>query len=212
MAIPEVIPLFPLPNVVLFPRVSLPLHVFEPRYKKMVADALAGPQVIGMTLLRPGWEADYQGRPAIYGSGCAGRIEKWDELEHGRYNILLKGLSRFRILEEHGGEPYRVASVQPLEDEPADPVTLEETRRELLAAIGRAADGPTVLVLQPELPHDVFINALCQSLELNPVERQSLLDCDGVAARSRRLLEILEFRRLEQTYGGPRGSKGSRVH
>jgi uncharacterized protein len=209
MAIPQVIPLFPLPNVVLFPRVRLPLHVFEPRYKKMVADAMAGPQVIGMTLLRPGWEADYQGRPAVYASGCAGHIEKCEELEHGRYNILLKGLSRFRIVEEHGGQPYRLASVAALEDEPGDPVVLEDVRRELLAAIGRAADGPTVLVLQPDLPHEVFVNALCQSLELNPVERQSLLDCDGVPARSRRLLQILEFRRLEQTYGGP---QGPRVH
>jgi Lon protease-like protein len=182
MTVPQVIPLFPLPNVVLFPRVSLPLHVFEPRYKKMVADALAGPQLIGMTLLRPGWEADYQGRPAIYASGCVGRIEKCDELEHGRYNILLKGLSRFRIVEEHGGEPYRLATVQLLDEEPGDPVILEEARRELLAAIGRAADGPTVLVLQPDLPHDVFVNALCQSLELHPVE---------------------------QTYGG---SQGPRVH
>jgi Lon protease-like protein len=209
MAIPEVIPLFPLPGVVLFPRVSLPLHVFEPRYKKMVADALAGPRVIGMTLLRPGWESDYQGRPPLYDSGCAGHIEKWEELEHGRYNILLKGLTRFRIQDEQDGEPYRLARVQPLEDEPGDPVLMEEVRRELLAAIGRAADGPTVLVLQPELPPDVFVNALCQSLDLDPVERQSLLDCDGVSQRSRRLLEILEFRRLEQTYGG---ALSPRVH
>lgn len=207
MAIPEVVPLFPLPNVVLFPRVSLPLHVFEPRYKKMVADALAGHQTIGMSLLRPGWQHDYQGRPPIYLSGCAGRIEKWDELEHGRYNILLKGVSRFRIVEEHGGEPYRLATVQPLPDEPGDPLELEELRRQVLAAIGRATDGPPVLVLQPELPHDAFINAVCQSLELDPVERQSLLDCDGVAARGRRLLEILEFRRLEHTYGGTLGPK-----
>jgi Lon protease-like protein len=206
--LPEVIPLFPLPSVVLFPRVSLPLHVFEPRYKKMVNDALTGAQVIGMTLLRPGWESDYHGRPAIYDSGCAGHIEKWEELEHGRYNILLKGITRFRIVSEHGGEPYRLASVAPLADAPGDPIVLEEARRDLLAAIGRAADGPTVLVLQPELPHDVFVNALCQSLDLTPLERQSLLDCDGPSERSKRLLEILEFRRLEQTFG----PQGPRVH
>jgi uncharacterized protein len=207
VSIPQVVPLFPLPNVVLFPKVTLPLHVFEPRYKKMVADALAGHQTIGMTLLRPGWESDYQGRPPLYGSGCAGRIEKWEELDGGRYNILLRGLTRFRILEEHGGEPYRLARVEALDDEPGDPASLEEARRQLMAAIGRAADGPTVLVLQPDLSHDVFVNALCQSMELGAVERQSLLDCDGIPARSRRLLEILEFRRLEQTYGGPHGSK-----
>jgi len=62
----DLLPLFPLPNVVLFPGVFLPLHIFEPRYKEMVADALAGDRIIGMALLRPGWEADYEGRPPIY--------------------------------------------------------------------------------------------------------------------------------------------------
>ena len=77
----------------------------------------------------------------------------------------------------------------------------------MLAAIGRAADGPVTLVLQTELPHDLFVNALCQSLNLAPIEKQSLLDCDSVADRCARLLEILEFLTLEQTYG-----RGKTVH
>jgi hypothetical protein len=77
----------------------------------------------------------------------------------------------------------------------------------VLAAIGRAADGPLTLVLQTELPDDLFVNALCQSLNLAPVEKQSLLDCDSVAGRCARLLEILEFMTLEQTYG-----RGKIVH
>ena len=64
--LPPTIPIFPLPNAVLFPNVFLPLHIFEPRYREMVADALQGDRIIGMVLLRPGWEADYDGRPAIY--------------------------------------------------------------------------------------------------------------------------------------------------
>jgi Lon protease-like protein len=208
VAIPPRIPLFPLPNVVLFPQMPLPLHVFEPRYRKMVEDALSSHQVIGMTLLQPGWEPEYRGRPPVYRVGCAGRIEQCEPLDQGRYNILLRGLSRFRIVEEQDGEPYRVAAVEPLPDGVGDAASLESLRKQVLAAISRASDGPPNLVLQTELPHELFVNALSQSLTLSPVERQSLLDCDTVVARYARLLEILDFLFLEQTYG--RGSK--KVH
>lgn len=205
--LPPILPLFPLPNVVLFPQMPLPLHVFEPRYRKMVRDALDSHHTIGMALLQPGWEPDYQGRPPVYPVGCAGRIEQSEPLDEGRFNIVLRGCSRFRILEEHEGEPYRLASVVPLGDAMGDGATLEVMRRQVLAAIGRAADGPASLVLQSELPHDVFVNALCQTLSLAPVERQSLLDCDTILGRYARLLEILDFLLLEQTYG-----RGKSVH
>jgi len=207
-SIPAVIPLFPLPNVVLFPQMPMPLHVFEPRYRKMVADVLGTHKTIGMTLLQPGWEPEYQGRPAVYPIGCAGTIEQNEPLENGRYNILLRGTSRFRIVSEHDGEPYRLARVETLDDVTGDEASLEDLRRKLLAAIGRGSDGPASLVLQAELPHDVFVNALCQTLNLAPVERQSLLHCDTVAGRYTRLLEILEFLYLEQTLG----SRGKTVH
>lgn len=207
--VPRVIPLFPLPDAVLFPRMALPLHVFESRYRKMVADVRGSHRVIGMSLLCPGWEADYQGRPPVYPTGCAGIIERCDPLPDGRFNITLRGLSRFRIREEHAGEPYRVATIDALTDEMGDAAAVEAARRRVMAAIGKAADGPVVLVMQPELPHDVFVNALCQSLNLTAIERQSLLDCDAILDRYQRLLEILDFRLLEQTYG--RGG-GDRVH
>ena len=203
--IPPVIPLFPLPDVVLFPQVALPLHVFEPRYRKMVADAMAGDRVIGMTLLRPGWEPDYHGRPALYERGCAGRIEHHESLPDGRSNIVLRGLTRFRIVEEHAGEPYRLATVTPLPDAPGAAADVEAARRDLMAAIGRAADGPQVLVIKPDVAHDVFVNALSQSLGLSGVERQSLLECDGVLERYRRLISILEFRLLEARGAGQGG-------
>ena len=199
-------PLFPLPNVVLFPQMPMPLHIFEGRYCKMVTDVLSAQRVIGMVLLQPGWEASYKGRPAVYAVGCAGRVEQCEPLDDGRFNIVLRGLSRFRIVQEHGGEPYRMASVEPLADAVSDPDRLEEARRRLLQAIGRASDGPALLVTQPELPHELFVNALSQSLNLTPVEKQSLLDCDGIDARYERLLEILDFRQLEDTYGR-RGDK-----
>lgn len=205
--LPDLIPLFPLPNVVLFPKMPMPLHIFEPRYRKMVADALAGHQTIGMTLLQPGWEADYQGRPPVYSVGCAGTIERSEPLADGRYNILLRGATRFRVVAEQKGEPYRLAAVEALADAPGDPVEIEARRRAVLAALGRSADGPVSLVLQTELPADLFVNALAQSLDLSPVEKQSLLDCDTIAARYGRLLEILNFLLLERARGG-----GGTVH
>ncbi len=200
-SVPGFLPLFPLPNAVLFPQMPLPLHVFEPRYRKMVADVLDDHKMIGMTLLRPGWEADYHGRPPIYPSGCAGLLEQCEALEDGCFNIVLKGVTRFRILAEHGGEPYRVATIEALRDEVGDPAALESARRRVTEAIAKAADGPAILALQPELPHDIFVNALCQSLALTPLERQSLLDCNSILDRYAGLLEILNFKLLEDTYG-----------
>jgi len=199
--LPQLLPLFPLPDAVLFPKLALPLHIFEPRYRKMVKDALAGPGVIGMTLLRPGWQADYEGRPPVFPIGCAGRIEDCEPLPDGRFNLVLRGLTRFRILEEHAGEPYRLARVEPLFDAPGDPRATTAARKRVLAAIGRASDGPAVLVTQPDLPDEVFVNSVAQSLELEPLERQSLLDCDDLLVRCQRLAEILEFRALESLYG-----------
>jgi uncharacterized protein len=203
--LPLVIPLFPLPNVVLFPHMPMPLHIFERRYRKMLADAMDSHRVIGMVLLRPGWEADYEGRPPVYPSGCAGQVEQCERVGEGRFNILLRGRCRFRIVEEHEGQPYRLARVESQPESLGDGGGLDETRRRVIAAIGKGADGPSMLALQPELPHELFVNALCQSLPLTPVERQSLLDCDTLESRCARLLSILEFKLLEQTYGRKRG-------
>src|SRR5437763_12628020 len=84
--------LFPLPNLVLFPYVIQPLHIFEPRYRQMTADSLAGDRLLTMALLRPGWEESYEGRPAVHPVGCLGKIVADQHLENGRYNLLLRGL------------------------------------------------------------------------------------------------------------------------
>jgi uncharacterized protein len=196
--IPRLIPIFPLPNVVHFPLAPLPLHIFEPRYRKMVKDAMEGARTIGMTLLKPGWEDDYEGRPPVYEHGCAGVIDRCEPTPQGRYNILLRGVVRFRILEEHAGEPYRLATVEPIPDLPGEPAELGDLRRRVLAAIGSAKDGPSLLV-QGDVPDDLFVNVLSQSLPLRPLERQSLLDCGGIGERYLRLLEILQFHELEQS-------------
>ena len=109
--IPERVPVFALPNVVFFPKTYLPLHVFEPLYRQMVADAAAGGQCVAMALLKEGWETDYYGHPAIYPIGCVGRLLSVEPLPDGRSNILLQGLERYEIQEEFFEKPYREARV-----------------------------------------------------------------------------------------------------
>src|SRR4051794_9356402 len=111
MDLPSFIPIFPLPNVVLFPEVPLPLHIFEPRYRQMVRDALAGSGIIGMTLLRGEWEDEYHGAPEVYRVGCAGRIVEATPLPDGKFNIVLAGLREFEIVSEQRERAYRQASV-----------------------------------------------------------------------------------------------------
>ncbi len=111
------IPIFPLPDVVLFPHTLLPLHIFEPRYRHMVRDCLAGDKRMAMALLRPGWESDYYGRPPIYPIAGAGEIIRHEELPDGRFNILLRGTMRIGITAElPTDKPYRVARARPLPD------------------------------------------------------------------------------------------------
>src|SRR5262249_30206454 len=92
--------LFPLPNLVLFPAVVQPLHIFEPRYRTLMADALAGDRLMALALLRPGWEEDYHQSPPVHSVVCLGKIFKEQLLPDGRYNLLLYGLARARILDE----------------------------------------------------------------------------------------------------------------
>lgn len=196
----SLVPLFPLPNVVLFPEVPLPLHVFEPRYRALVTDALASHGTIGMALLKPGYQSEYHGRPPIFPLGCSGLIVETEKLADGRYNILLQGRERFRIVEERPGAPYRLALVEPLHDAVGDGDSLDALRLELLSALGRLADD-SQLVIQGEVPTPVLVNHLCQRLELPVVEKLDLLACDTAQARGRRLLELLDFHRLERIAG-----------
>ena len=116
-----VVPLFPLPNVVLFPRVVLPLHIFEERYKAMTRHALEGDRRIAMALLRPGWEKTYHDRPAIQPVVCVGSILSHEKLADGKYNFLLQGVSRAKIVAEVGQGPYRLARLRKLvESDPGE--------------------------------------------------------------------------------------------
>src|ERR1051325_1476612 len=135
--LPPSIPLFPLPNVVLFPNVFLPLHIFEPRYRQMVADALAGDRLIGITLLLPGYGADYEGRPSIYGIGCAGVITHSQPLADGRYDIVLRGIEKFRVRSEDQSKPYRIGNIAAIDESiPPDETQPLRHQRHRTRAVG----------------------------------------------------------------------------
>ena len=191
--LPSLIPIFPLPNAVLFPSVFLPLHIFEPRYRRMVEDALAGDRIIGMVLLRRGSQADDDGRPPVYPLGCAGVVTHHERLEDGRFNIVLRGLHKFRILGEEGGRPYRLARVEALVEAPCeDPDALTQARNRLEALI--ATEPRQEGSFPSSMRDEELVHALAQYTELEPIEKQALLECDGLLPRCRSLIELLEMR------------------
>jgi Lon protease-like protein len=208
--LPSTIPIFPLPNVVLFPNVFLPLHIFEDRYRQMVTDALSGERMIGMVLLQPGYEDD-DGAPAVYEVGCAGLITHVERLTDGRFNIVLRGLERFRIVgEEEPAAPvlYRRAYITPLaEATAADRPELVKSERQKLEALLAPLFSGTLAArgLPQQMPDDELINALAQYLELEPIEKQALLERDGALSRCRSLVELLEMKALmDKGAGGAR--------
>ena len=197
--LPPNIPIFPLPNVVLFPSVFLPLHIFEPRYRHMVEDALNGDRIIGMVLLRQGWEGDYEGRPPVYPVGCAGVITHAERLPDGRFNIVLRGMEKFRIAGEDEERPYRVASVVAVPEPPPESVRQEMRgeRRRLEALLVPQPEGQQPDATVPSAMADEdLVNALAQYLEFDAVEKQALLERDGLLDRCRSLIELLEIKVL----------------
>ena len=192
--LPSTLPLFPLPSVVLFPNVFLPLHIFEPRYRQMVSDALAGDRIIGMVLLQTA-ESEGEGRPAIYEVGCAGLITHVERLPDGRFNIILRGFEKFRIIGEEAPSSdvlYRRALVAPIGDEVSS-----SDRAQLRSERG---DTPRL----PEAMDDEdLVNTLAQYLQFDPLERQALLERTGPLARCRSMIELLEMKALDRGPTGP---------
>lgn len=196
--LPDTIPLFPLPGVALFPELPLPLHIFEPRYRTMLKDALAGNRLIGIVQVRPGREGI---PPPIFSIGCAGRIEAVSEMKGGRSNIVLRGVCRFSIDEETAeeGRPYRVARVSPLIERVLDEEALTHSLAHVLHEIGQIDEGMSLLARTDEAPKALVINMLAQLLPLGELERQSLIEAPTVDERAKLLAEILDFARLSRS-------------
>ncbi len=189
-----IVPVFPLPGVVLFPGMFLPLHVFEPRYRAMTADALKGERLIAMALLQPGWEANYQGSPAIHPVVGVGKIIEDARLEDGRYNLVLLGLSRARVIEEVGTGPYRLARVQLLEEREPASKDFERKRRVLLSLyVTLMKDLMNAVPTPPDdVPVGMLSDLVTSLLSLSPETKQGLLEELDAGARCDRLLQLLE--------------------
>jgi Lon protease-like protein len=199
--LPSEIPIFPLPNVVLFPSALLPLHIFESRYRAMVADALESERLIGMVMLRPGWESQYEEAPDVYPVGCAGFITHADPLPDGRFNIMLRGLEKFRIVGERpareGVERYRIARIESIEEVTVGVTAATRAARQrlekLLARKLQRSDGDFI---PKDVPDADLVNAIAQHLE--PLEKQALLECNSLLERCEVLVELLEMQMMPQ--------------
>jgi Lon protease-like protein len=207
--------LFPLPNLVMFPHVIQPLHVFEPRYREMTGDALAGDRLIAMVLLRPGWEADYEGSPAVHAVGCLGKIVADQRLDGGRYRLMLRGLRRVRLLSEvPTGRLYRTARVEVLHDAGAlAPAEAAALRRRLGEQLPRwvPAEAAVLEQFRKLLDSDLSAGALCDvlgfALPLDVALKQELLEELDVAERARRLVAMLREQAPAAEPAGPHDRK-----
>jgi Lon protease-like protein len=187
--LPAVIPIFPLEMTMLFPGVSRPLYIFEPRYRAMVADALKGDRIIGMTTLKPGYEANYAGRPPIYDIGCAGVIAEVEELADGRFNIVLRGLVKFRVTGEDESRSYRLARVDAMPEvsDAAEKAALRKQRQRLETLVTKGSDSK----VSPETTDEELVNMLAQYMPMTHAQRQSLLELKSVLLRAQALIDLI---------------------
>jgi uncharacterized protein len=194
-----VVSLFPLPNVVLFPRAVLPLHIFEERYKAMTAAALAGDRRIAIALLKPGWEKNYYQRPAIEPIVCVGNILESEKLPDGKYNLLLQGAVRARVLRElDASKPYRRAELQELPEKQPMEIDLANERQRLAAIFGDGALANTPvgrqirLILSSPMPTAHVADLVAFNFLDDVAMKQSLLAEPDPAERIRRILNAVE--------------------
>ena len=190
------VPLFPLGGAILFPRSHLPLHIFEERYRAMVEDALAGPGRIAM--IQP---ADENDPPSLYPVGCVGELVGVEELDDGRFNIMLLGSRRFRLLAEaDGGTPYRQADVEldigdDLEPPPLGLAQRSEVEREARRfgdSLGLTVDWDAVGRLDDEM----LVNAIAQVAPFDRGAKQALLEAPTLAERADLVVQLMQFQRL----------------
>ena len=192
------VPVFPLAGALLFPRAQLPLHIFEPRYRAMVRDALASDGLIAMVQPR-----DDNEPPRLFEVGCIGRIAASDELEDGRFNIVLDGLTRFRIAREAQVEtPYRQvdADRSGYEEDDAEPeplgiahrADLERESRRYADALGYQVDWEAVGRLDDEM----LVNGIAQIAPLDVGSKQALLEARDIADRAELLVQFMQFQRM----------------
>ncbi len=205
--IPSRIPIFALPNVVLFPKTYLPLHIFEPRYRQMVDDAVMSGQCIGMALLKEGWESGYYGNPPIYTVGCVGRLVSVQPLADGRSNILLQGLERFVVEEESYDKAYRQANIT-VKSRSIEEGLEPSVRQKLVAALEdylrSREDAPAWHNwFREDVGDEILVNTLSTYLDCTPLEKQFLLEAESLRQQARRLSDLVQF--LVHDHRGAKG-------
>jgi len=202
--------LFPLPNLVMYPHVMQPLHIFESRYREMLEDALATDRLIAMALLEPGWEIDYESRPPVARYACLGKIVTHHRLQDGRYNLLLMGVGRIRIVEELPPlRSFRQAKVELLQETYASNSThsVDELQRELLAVFERhlpcGCQAPEQLqeMFAQHLPLSMMTDLAAYALPFGVALKQRLLAECRVDVRAQLLLEHLESQSSREMVG-----------
>ena len=191
--------LFPLPDVVFFPRTNLPLHIFEPRYRQLMRDALAGDRRIAIALLQPGWEADYEGSPAVHPICCVGVISSHEELDDGRFNLVLLGEQRIRICDVIQKQPYRTVTALPVKERPLpqNPAEAVEQQERILALAMEyfrlsLTEEPDFSGLQG-LDYEGLVNSLAAHLSLPAVHKQQLLELDHLEQRGKQVARFLQL-------------------
>ncbi len=203
--------LFPLPNLVLFPHVLQPLHVYERRYCELVEDALADDSLIAMALLQPGWESDYEGRPPVASTVCVGRVASCSRDANGHFNLLLMGVSRARIRHELPVErPFRCAEVRYLGDDAADADSAQRQNlsRTLIDLFRRClpktsvGQEPFQQLLASQIPLGVLTDIVAFTLQFDLRLKQQLLEQLNVDHRAMDLIRILrEWRPVDWATG-----------
>src|SRR4051812_40429816 len=197
------VPIFPLPGAILFPRSQLPLHIFEPRYRDMVRDAIDGAGRIAM--VQP-HRLDDDNQAPLYAVGCLGELVGVEELDEGRYNIVLLGSNRFRMIKEAEVDaPYRCADVdiEAFNDDEPPPLAIiqraevEREARKLGDALGLAVDWAAVARLDDEL----LVNAIAQVAPFDVGAKQALLEQGSLDGRADLLVQLMQFHRMAVTGG-----------
>ncbi len=209
--LPQPVPVFPLPDVVLFPGGLLPLHVFELRSRTMVRDVLSGPRQLAMALLSPGWEAEYRGAPAFHPVGCLARIEQVEWRIDDCYDLVVRGLTRVRLERVVRDYPYRLVIPAPLEQAPTpeDDPLVELEKRALLEAWERLArdhelPGSVPEASDPGLPFETLVNRLAMALPVSAAHKMRLLEMDAVFERSQTMRALIErLRRSPRVASAP---------
>jgi Lon protease-like protein len=197
--IPDVIPVFPLPRALLLPRAELPLNIFEPRYLQMIEDAIRGERVIGM--IQPNEPEESASKtPPLYPIGCAGRLTNFGETGDGRYQVVLTGIARFRVIEEvNVGAPYRQCKVDYNEfaedlvlgfgEDEVDRESLLKTLANYLAANSIEADWSGIT----QAPTEALVNGLCLMSPFGVREKQALLEARDLRQRAELLVAATEI-------------------